>query len=65
MPNNKWKHNILQYDLPVCRNGWLGVYDAIKSAIFKEERYTTVRQFTVSFYSKGDIITNVEAKDVE
>ena len=51
----EWKKHTLQYDLPVRRNGWLGVKDALKSAILGQEVFEAIRPVKVIFYAKNAV----------
>jgi hypothetical protein len=40
----------------VCRNGWIGVWDAIVSAVTKSPRVTVNREHIITFYVNGSEI---------
>ena len=50
----KWQHYSVQQTIEAPRDGWLGVWDAIKSAITNKPRFAVARDVTISFWAKGE-----------
>lgn len=52
---SEWKRIIKTEIIQTHRTGWLGVWDAIKSAITKDDRLQVPRTITISFFAKSEI----------
>lgn len=50
---NEWRRIGLTKMMPCHRTGWLGVYDALRSAITGEPRLVVTKAITVSMLIKG------------
>lgn len=51
----RWQQYRVNTTLPLHRQGWLGVYDAIKAAVARTPRLTVETPVTLSFWAKGAV----------
>jgi hypothetical protein len=57
---NGWKQYAVTQRIDANRNGWPGVWDALKSAITNKPRFTVSTPVTLSFWAKAADDTKVE-----
>jgi hypothetical protein len=51
---NGWKQYAVTQKIEANRNGWPGVWDALKSAVTNQPRFTVSTPVTLSFWAKTD-----------
>jgi hypothetical protein len=50
---NQWQQYRVETRMPLHRQGWRGVYDAIVATVMRRPRLTVETPVTVSFWAKG------------
>lgn len=50
---NQWQQYQVKTEMPLHRQGWRGVYDAIVAAVTRAPRITVQTPVTLSFWAKG------------
>lgn len=49
---SEWKQYNMQQNVQMQRDGWIGVWDALVSAITRRPRTTITQPITISFWAK-------------
>lgn len=52
--NNGWRQVYASTIVPHYRDGWPGVWDALKSAVTRRPRYSCAKNVTFSVWVKGE-----------
>ncbi len=64
---SEWKHYQIQRHMELQRTGWIGVWDAIVSAVTRKPRVAVTQPVTISFWAKasGDVRFNHIQAEIE
>ena len=64
---SEWKQYHIEQQMALQRTGWIGVWDAIVSAVTRKPRVAVTQPVTISFWAKGsgDVRVNCIQAEIE
>ena len=60
-----WKQYHLQQNMTMHRDGWVGVWDALVSAVTRRPQHTITQPVTISFWAKHNAEVNFSGVQLE
>jgi len=63
--DNQLKQHSISVDIPACRTGWAGAWDAIKAAATGQKRLTVLETYRFSVWSNAAVELSAEIVDSE